>query len=71
MNANIQDYAEKSKPQYCALKGMVDEIVDMPALRGYMVAFADSAYQNPKAICPFHQMLLPRAIREFDKFQKK
>ncbi len=50
---------------------MVDEIVDLPMLRNYIVAFTDAAYQNPKAICPFHQMVTPRAIREWDKLNGK
>ena len=33
------------------------------ALRGYLKAFAGAVYQNPKSICPRHQMLLPRIIR--------
>lgn len=70
MNALINDYNEKSKPFYCAKAGLVDEIVDMPMMRNYIVAFADSCYQNPESICPFHQMLLPRTIRDFDTFKK-
>ncbi|MGE4276498.1 MAG: acyl-CoA carboxylase subunit beta [Lawsonibacter sp.] len=70
MNALIQDYNEKSKPLYCAKAGLVDEIVDMPMMRNYIVAFADSCYQNPDSICPFHQMLLPRTIRDFETFKK-
>ena len=64
MNELIEEYTEKSKPAFCAKTGMVDEVVDMPLLRNYIVAFADAAYQNPKSICPFHQMLLPRVIRD-------
>jgi glutaconyl-CoA decarboxylase len=41
----------------------VDEIADLVALRDYLVAFAGSAYQNPRSICPHHQMILPRIIR--------
>ena len=70
MNALINDYNEKSKPFYCAKAGLVDEIVDMPMMRNYIVAFADSCYQNPESICPFHQMLLPRTIRDFETFKK-
>ena len=32
-------------------------------LRGYLKAFAGAVYQNPKSICPRHQMLLPRVIK--------
>ena len=71
MNTLINEYKEKSVPQYCAKTGMVDEIVNLYDLRAYMVAFANSVYQNPKAICAFHQMLLPRAIREYNTFVKK
>lgn len=70
MNELINDYNEKSKPLYCAQAGYVDEIVDMPMMRNYIVAFADSVYQNPEGICPFHQMLLPRTIRDFETYQK-
>lgn len=70
MNAMIQDYTKKSRPEYCAKTGMVDEIVPLSDLRGYIVAFANSVYQNPKSICAFHQMLLPRAIREFETYKK-
>ena len=64
MNELIKEYTEKSKPAFCAKTGMVDEVVDMPLLRNYIVAFTEAAYQNPKSICPFHQMLLPRVIRD-------
>ena len=70
MNALINDYNEKSKPFYCAKAGLEDEIVDMPMMRNYIVAFTDSCYQNPESICPFHQMLLPRTIRDFETFKK-
>ena len=30
---------------------------------GYLDAFAGAVYQNPKPICPRHQMLLPRIIK--------
>jgi glutaconyl-CoA decarboxylase len=42
---------------------LVDEIVPMTQLRAYFVAFAKACYQNPRSICPHHQMLLPRSIR--------
>lgn len=71
MNALIHEYKEKSTPKYSAATGMVDEIVNLYDLRAYMIAFANSVYQNPKAICAFHQMLLPRAIKEYDTFVKK
>lgn len=71
MNKLINEYKEKSTPEYCAKTGMVDEIVNLYDIRTYMIAFVNSVYQNPKAICAFHQMLLPRAIREFNTYTKK
>lgn len=71
MNKLINQYVEKSKPMFCAEAGLVDEIVNMNLLRNYILAFADSAYQNPKAICPVHQMLLPRCIRDYDNLYRK
>lgn len=71
MNKLINEYKEKSTPRYSAETGMVDEIVNLYDIRAYMVAFVNSVYQNPKAICAFHQMLLPRAIREYNTFTKK
>lgn len=71
MNKLINEYKEKSTPRYSAETGMVDEIVNLYDIRAYMIAFVNSVYQNPKAICAFHQMLLPRAIREYNTFTKK
>ena len=70
MNAMIQEYDLKSKPLFCAQAGLVDEIIDLPMMRNYIVAFTDAAYQNPKSICPMHQMVLPRMIRDFDNLKK-
>lgn len=67
MNELIQEYTDKSRPSYCAKTGMVDEIVDLPKLRNYLEAFTEAAYQNPQSICPFHQMLTPRIIRDWDR----
>jgi glutaconyl-CoA decarboxylase len=66
MNEMIEDYKEKSKPSFCAELGFVDEIVKFTELRKYITAFTYSAYQNPKAICAFHQMLTPRVIRDYN-----
>ncbi len=66
MNKLIQEYSDKSRPKYCAKLGLCDEIVDMNDMRPYIQAFVNSCYQNPVSICPFHQMLLPRIIRDFD-----
>ena len=71
MNKLIQHYIDTSVPSYCAKSGMVDEVVDMPKLRNYIVAFANAAYQNPKSICPLHQMLLPRVIRDYNNLNLK
>jgi glutaconyl-CoA decarboxylase len=63
MNEMVQQYSDNSRPVYCAQKGFVDEISRMSDIRKYMKAFAGAAYQNPTAICPHHQMLLPRSIK--------
>lgn len=70
MNKLIQDYLVQSRPDYCAKKGFVDEIVKLTDIRRYVYAFVSAAYQNPKSICPFHQMLLPRVIRDYDNLNK-
>ena len=70
MNELIDDYDRKSKPLFCAQAGLVDEIADLPMMRNYLVAFTDSCYQNPESICPFHQMLLPRTIKDYDSLKK-
>jgi glutaconyl-CoA decarboxylase len=63
MNTMVQQYYDNSRPIYCAQKGMVDEIAKMTDIRKYLCAFAGAVYQNPKSICPHHQMLLPRVIK--------
>jgi len=63
MNALAQQYYDQSRPIYCARAGLVDEIARMAALRDYFVGFARCCYQNPRSICPHHQMLLPRSVR--------
>jgi glutaconyl-CoA decarboxylase subunit alpha len=63
MNEMVQQYYDYSRPIYCAQNGMVDEIAKMTDLRKYLCAFAGAVYQNPKSICPHHQMLLPRVIK--------
>lgn len=70
MNKMIQEYYEKSRPIYCAQHGFVDEIVDLTAVRHYITAFAEAVYQNPRSICAFHQMLLPRVIRDYENVKK-
>ncbi|EGY80292.1 acyl-CoA carboxylase subunit beta [Peptoniphilus indolicus] len=71
MNALIEDYNTKSRPAFCAKTGMVDEIVNLNAIRNYMIAFTEASYQNPEHVCPVHQMLLPRIIRDFDNLYRK
>jgi len=63
MNKLAQKYLDTSQPDYCARYGFVDEVVKMKDLRDYLKAFAGAVYQNPKSICPRHQMLLPRIIK--------
>jgi glutaconyl-CoA decarboxylase len=63
MNELAQQYHDHSRPDYCARYGLVDEVVRLKDLRNYLKAFAGAAYQNPKSICPRHQMILPRIIR--------
>ena len=63
MNEMAKQYHDNSRPLYCAQEGFVDEVVSMTSLRRYMEAFAGAAYQNPRSICPQHQMLLPRVIK--------
>lgn len=63
MNQTVQHYYNMSRPSYCATKGLVDEVVKFSDLRKYFVAFANCCYQNPKSICPQHQMILPRVIK--------
>jgi glutaconyl-CoA decarboxylase len=63
MNALAQQYHDQSRPVYCAKAGLVDEIVPLTHLRDYFIAFTQSSYQNPRSICPHHQMLLPRSIK--------
>jgi glutaconyl-CoA decarboxylase subunit alpha len=63
MNEMAKKYHDTSRPAYCARQGFVDEVVELKSLRRYLQAFAGCVYQNPKSICPQHQMMLPRIIR--------
>ena len=63
MNELARDYHDKSRPLFCARAGMIDEIIALADIRKYMEAFAGAAYQNPRSICPHHQMILPRIIK--------
>ncbi|MDP3284021.1 MAG: carboxyl transferase domain-containing protein, partial [Desulfobacterales bacterium] len=63
MNKLAQEYYDYSRPAYCAKHGLVDEVVNLSDLRKYLVAFTGASYQNPRSICPQHQMLTPRSIK--------
>jgi glutaconyl-CoA decarboxylase len=63
MNKIVDDYHTFSRPVYCAKAGLVDEVTPINMMRKYLIAFAGSVYQNPKSICPHHQMILPRIIK--------
>jgi glutaconyl-CoA decarboxylase len=63
MNKLVQEYYDYSRPTYCAQHGLVDEVAKMTGIRQYLEAFAGAVYQNPKSICPQHQMMLPRIIK--------
>jgi glutaconyl-CoA decarboxylase len=63
MNKLVQEYYDYSRPVYCAKHGLVDEVVKLNEIRKYLLAFAGAAYQNPRSICPQHQMMLPRIIK--------
>jgi glutaconyl-CoA decarboxylase subunit alpha len=63
MNHLAQQYYERSRPEYCARRGFVDEVIRFEEIRRYLVAFAGAVYQNPISICPLHQMLTPRIIK--------
>jgi len=63
MNELAQRYRDTSGPLYCAHHGFIDEIVNLNDLRSYLQAFAGAVYQNPRSICPRHQMILPRVIK--------
>ncbi len=63
MNTLAKEYHDNSRPLYCAKYGLVDEVVPLDTMRKYLVAFAGCIYQNPRSICPQHQMILPRSIK--------
>ncbi|MBN1381114.1 MAG: glutaconyl-CoA decarboxylase subunit alpha [Deltaproteobacteria bacterium] len=65
MNQMAREYYDNSRPAFCAKYGLVDEIVPMTQIRNYLCAFAGAAYQHPKSICPQHQMILPRIIKDY------
>jgi glutaconyl-CoA decarboxylase len=71
MNQMAQEYYDNSRPAYCAKYGLVDEVVAMKNIRKYLVAFAGGVYQNPKSICPLHQMIIPRIIKDFKTIKEK
>jgi glutaconyl-CoA decarboxylase len=63
MNELVKTYHDTSRPVFCAKTGLLDEIVDLADMRGYLEAFASAVYQNPASICPHHHLILPRIIR--------
>jgi glutaconyl-CoA decarboxylase len=63
MNKLVKSYYDNSRPVYCARHGLVDEVAKLTEIRNYLKAFAGAAYQNPRSICPQHQMMLPRIIK--------
>ena len=63
MNEMAKAYFDNSRPIYCAKEGFVDEIASLGDIRKYLKAFAGAVYQNPRSICPQHQMLTPRVIK--------
>ena len=63
MNALVKKYHDTSRPLFCAKTGLLDEIVALGEMRGYLQAFAGAVYQNPASLCPHHQLILPRIIR--------
>jgi glutaconyl-CoA decarboxylase len=63
MNKLAKEYYDNSRPAYCAKHGLVDEVVNLSDLRKYLAAFTGACYQNPRSICPQHQMLIPRSIK--------
>jgi glutaconyl-CoA decarboxylase subunit alpha len=71
MNEIARQYYENSRPAYCAKYGLIDEVVAMKDMRKYLVAFAGGVYQNPASICPLHQMILPRIIKDYKTIKEK
>ncbi|MBW2709475.1 MAG: glutaconyl-CoA decarboxylase subunit alpha, partial [Deltaproteobacteria bacterium] len=62
MNKLARDYYDKSRPEYCAKTGFIDEVVKLKDLRNYLTGFANAVYQNPRTFCMFQHMILPRTI---------
>ena len=52
------------RPQEMVTKVLRKQEVTQADLRRYLQAFASAVYQNPRSICPQHQMITPRAITE-------
>ena len=63
MNDLARLYVDRSRPEYCARRGFVDEAVPFTDIRRYMQAFTGACYQNPVSFCPHHHQMLPRLIR--------
>ena len=70
MNKLIKAYHDKSRPDFCAKIGLVDEVVNFTDIRKYIGAFVGASYQNPRSFCAFHHMITPRIIRDYDNLNK-
>ena len=55
------------RPQYMEVKGR-EMLANDPELRA---RFEQKKKDDPKSICPFHQMLLPRVIRDYNNLNLK
>jgi len=62
MNKFVEKYKRDSQAIRCAEMGLVDEIVTLYNLRGYLTMFIRAAHQNPAHICPPHLQMLIRTI---------
>jgi hypothetical protein len=52
---NMLTYISIDVPKMPSRTTLVDEIVELGKLRGYLKAFVGAVYQNPKSIFPQHQ----------------
>jgi glutaconyl-CoA decarboxylase subunit alpha len=71
MNKLIEEFVIKSRPIFCVQDGMLEEIVDIRMFRPYVLAPIEATYENPKFVCIFHKMLLPKIVKNFELFAKK
>ena len=70
MNDMIQMYHDKSRPKYCTIKGMADEIVDLTEIRPYIRHLQSLLTRIRSLSVRSIQMVTPRAIREWNTFKK-